>query len=812
MKWNNFGKRILSFAMAFALVLAVFVPFSATVQAADVVWTLNDFLDGRADGESFSSTDAVWDAGISTGVTVNAHAGQLGFRLVRNAGWHGIDLRADSIGFQAGDTITATGRSDGAVPAGAQIQLARNPGYSGLATEDFAADGSFTISHTLSDADASGLVAVRVNTTTGANNLFVDTIVVTRAGGGTPAATPAATPAGTPRPPSGDMPTSLREAFEPYFLVGNIWHSSWRKRNMDSPASLSFFQYHFNAVSAEDYHKVDQLLGAAAGAWNWTNWPRADRIVNWGNQNDVEVIGHALVWHSQSRAWLTTNPANNQPLTRAQAVSNMEQYINTVAGRYAGRVRSWDVVNEALNSWFSLGDWNANPDWRAHLRITNAQLAGSNTQWYNAFANGATGDQCGSDFIYYAFRFARIADPDAILYYNDYNEEAPGKRNAIVHMVTEINERWTQDPLYDGRLLIEVIGMQSHYHMVGQWRTNFNYVRPAMIAFIGTGARISITELDITVGGGHGGPNTPAVTGANRETLFAQQANYYARLFRYYLEFHEHIDRVSFWGMGDPFNWRASGYPCIFDANLQPKPAFHAIMEVAYNHRNAGAPAAATPTPTPTPSPSPTPTATPTPTPTPTPPPTPTPTPTPTPPPAITTAPNINSASTWAHDYINRSVSLGFVPQGIQNSYNQNITRAEFATLAVSLYEFATGRTIAGRVTFADTTDINIERAAYLDIVRGVGNDNFNPTGNLTRQEAATMMARLAHAIGHPLPANSPTFADNDDIATWAAPHVGQSQASGIMGGVGNNRFDPLGAYTREQSIITMLRLYDIVS
>ena len=172
--------------------------------------------------------------------------------------------------------------------------------------------------------------------------------------------------------------------------------------------------------------------------------------------------------------------------------------------------------------------------------------------------------------------------------------------------------------------------------------------------------------------------------------------------------------------------------------------------------------------------------------------------------------PTIDIPSSWAIPQVNAAISAGLVPQNLQSRYTQATTRAEFAALAVALYETATGREITGRAQFNDTNDINIQKMGYLSVVTGVGGGNFAPNNTLTREQAAVMLARLANAIGQPLPQSAPTFADNNQISSWAIDSVGQIQAVGIMGGVGNNQFDPLGHFTIEQSIITMLRLFEL--
>jgi len=190
--------------------------------------------------------------------------------------------------------------------------------------------------------------------------------------------------------------------------------------------------------------------------------------------------------------------------------------------------------------------------------------------------------------------------------------------------------------------------------------------------------------------------------------------------------------------------------------------------------------------------------------------PTPTPAPSPTPP-TSTQAPNLTTASSWAHNGITQAYTNNLIPTNLQTNFRANATRAEFSALAVALYETVTGREIAGRRQFNDTNDINVQKMGYLGIVTGVGGGNFAPNNGITREQAAVMIVRLAYAIGQPLPSSAPTFADNNRLSSWAVDAVGQVQAAGIMSGVGNNQFAPRGDYTREQSIITMLRLFEML-
>lgn len=173
--------------------------------------------------------------------------------------------------------------------------------------------------------------------------------------------------------------------------------------------------------------------------------------------------------------------------------------------------------------------------------------------------------------------------------------------------------------------------------------------------------------------------------------------------------------------------------------------------------------------------------------------------------------PPADTPSSWAVEQVNAAIAAGIVPDSLQSKYTQPATRAEFCALAVELYETVKGSEITERTTFTDTSDVNVQKMGALSVVTGVGGGRFDPNGTLTREQAATMLARLAEAVGKPLAAQAPTFTDNAAIASWAFDAVGQMQASGVMGGVGNNTFAPQVSYSREQSILTMLRLYESV-
>ena len=160
--------------------------------------------------------------------------------------------------------------------------------------------------------------------------------------------------------------------------------------------------------------------------------------------------------------------------------------------------------------------------------------------------------------------------------------------------------------------------------------------------------------------------------------------------------------------------------------------------------------------------------------------------------------------SAWAKSIVEKAIGMKLVPENLQGNYTKSITRAEFCALAATLYESRMSE-VTDRKTFDDTKDVNVEKMAALGVVAGVGNGKFAPDRNITREQAATMLAALAGVLGKPIEETEPTFADSGDISGWAVPYIGKMQASGIMNGTGNDKFSPQGSYTREQSIATML-------
>jgi len=169
--------------------------------------------------------------------------------------------------------------------------------------------------------------------------------------------------------------------------------------------------------------------------------------------------------------------------------------------------------------------------------------------------------------------------------------------------------------------------------------------------------------------------------------------------------------------------------------------------------------------------------------------------------------------SSWAIDQVNAAITAELVPQSLQSRFTQPITRAEFCALAVTLYESMKGE-ITERITFPDTNDVNVEKMAAANVVEGIGENQFAPDAALTREQAATLLARLADAMGNPLPSLPSLAVDKDSFSWWAAESIGQVQAAGVMNSTSASEiiFSPQSPYTREQSIVTILRMFDYLN
>ncbi|MCL1878257.1 MAG: endo-1,4-beta-xylanase [Defluviitaleaceae bacterium] len=351
---------------------------------------------------------------------------------------------------------------------------------------------------------------------------------------------------------------SLCAVFEKHFMMGNIVSPD----EFNDAELMAMYKHHYNSATAENAMKPESI-SSAPGVYTFE---QADMVVKWAEENKITLIGHAFVWHAQSALWLNRNE-DGTPIPRAQAKANMEAFIKEYAGRYSGKIYSWDVINEAFID-SSGEDKPYSGNWREYIRreTDNPRAVG---HWYLAYANGAGAGECGTDYVFDAFYFARKYDPKAVLYYNDYNEEFPHKRNAIADMVNDINAQWRAHPEYDGRMLVEGIGMQGHHNHI---HTDVDRIRKALELFSKTGTKIAITEMDFTFGS-ESDPASPLSAEDSKK-----QSEMYAALFKLYVEFSDHIERVTIWGKSDGRSWRKWGSPTFFNEGGQAKEAFHAVV------------------------------------------------------------------------------------------------------------------------------------------------------------------------------------------------------------------------------------------
>ena len=343
----------------------------------------------------------------------------------------------------------------------------------------------------------------------------------------------------------------LKDALEGKFYMGAALNGKIIMGKDTS--SLNIVQHHFNSVTAENVMKsgpIHPVEGEFA-------FDVPDRLIEFGVQNDLYVVGHCLVWHSQAPRWFFVDEEGND-VSREVLIERMKTHIFTVVGRYKGRVDCWDVVNEAFEDD---GSWRQSPFYRI----------------------------IGDDFIHLAFEFAHAADPEAELIYNDYNLYVPSKRDAIIKLVKSLKEAGLQ---------VDGVGMQGHYGLNSP--SNEDLVN-SIVAFSETGVQVHITELDISVL-----PSPFENAGANisdkaeykefmnpyKEGLpeeVAQQMNErWVELFEIFLSHQDKIKRVTTWGVADPDSWKngwpirgRTDYALLFDRRYKGKGAVGKIIEKA---------------------------------------------------------------------------------------------------------------------------------------------------------------------------------------------------------------------------------------
>lgn len=346
-------------------------------------------------------------------------------------------------------------------------------------------------------------------------------------------------------------PTSLMDAYKGDFYIGvaiNAAQITGQDARDDAVIASQF-----NSISPENCLKWENVH-PQPDKYDFT---LADQYVAFGEKHHMFILGHNLVWHSQTPAWVFHDDKGNL-LTRDALLARMRDHIRTVVGRYKGRIQTWDVVNEALNEDGSL---------RTSL-------------WYKII---------GPDYIQKAFEFAHEADPAAQLNYNDYNIEYEAKRNGAVALVKQLQA---------AGISVSTVGIQEH---VSLDTPTLDQLGDSIDAFAKLGVKVAITELDVDVlpratrqqtadVSVHAAQDPALNPYANGlpDSVQQQLTKRYADLFGVYLKHRDVVNRVTLWGLTDADSWRndwpikgRTSYPLLFDRAGQPKPAYDAVIEAA---------------------------------------------------------------------------------------------------------------------------------------------------------------------------------------------------------------------------------------
>lgn len=352
--------------------------------------------------------------------------------------------------------------------------------------------------------------------------------------------------------------SSLKAAYENDFLMGTALNQEITQG--DDPKSAAVVIKHFNSITPENVMK-NEVIHPQPGVYNFAP---ADEFVEFGERHGLHMVGHTLVWHNQTPEWFFRDE-QGQPNSPAAQIERMRSHIEQVAGRYAGRVHAWDVVNEVIDN-----DGSYRP-----------------TTWVNSVGDG-------DELVRQAFAFARQYAPDAELYYNDFNAWRPAKRDGIVRMVKMLQAHGID---------IDGIGIQGH------WGLNYpstEHIQAAIDAYAALGLKVMITELDVDVlpltregqiiGRSMSEPQfqleefkaylDPYAEGLPEDVQQRLSARY-AELFEIFHRNRDKIDRVTLWGVHDGMSWKndypvpeRTNYPLLFDRDRQGKAALDAVLKV----------------------------------------------------------------------------------------------------------------------------------------------------------------------------------------------------------------------------------------
>ncbi len=338
---------------------------------------------------------------------------------------------------------------------------------------------------------------------------------------------------------AGARAQGLKDAYADYFTIGVAVNPT----NVTDPDQMALIVREYNSITAENVMKPGEIH-PAEGVWNFEE---ADRVADFCRRNGIRLRGHNLCWHSQFCDWMFVDK-KGRPVTKEVFYKRLREHIHTVVNRYKDIVYAWDVVNEAMAD----------------------QAIAFPGQEANPYRNSRLFQLCGDEFITKAFEFAHEADPGALLFYNDYNETDPGKRDRIYNMVKKMQ---------DAGVPIHGIGMQGHYNIYGPSDKELD---EAIVKYSELVKHIHVTELDIRINTEMGGQLRFSRGDAQplAEHLVLLQEDQYNRIFKVFRKHRDVIDNVTFWNVSDRDSWLGvNNHPLLFDEKYKPKRVYSVVKD-----------------------------------------------------------------------------------------------------------------------------------------------------------------------------------------------------------------------------------------
>lgn len=318
---------------------------------------------------------------------------------------------------------------------------------------------------------------------------------------------------------------TLKEKYAPYFKIGTAFEGGDLKNG-------ELIAKHFNSMTCANAMKFGSLT-REPGVYDFEP---ADRLVEFARKNNMAIHGHTLVWHNQTPDYIFENASAEQLL---ETLRNHTRIVK----EHFGELATFDAVNEAIEDKSD-----------AYLR---------DTKWKSIL---------GEDYLHTVFRVIHEEMPNTELFYNDYNECVPEKREKIVRLLKG---------MIDDGVPVAGMGMQSHISIYGP---DFDEIKRSIESYAALGLKIRISELDVSMYKNNNDKDAE-VSMPNPE-LMKMQSDYYKELFKIYRSYSQHIDAVTFWGVTDKDSWLnyfpvrgRRNYPLLFDDNGQEKEAFYSVMD-----------------------------------------------------------------------------------------------------------------------------------------------------------------------------------------------------------------------------------------